>query len=329
MFLNKDFKEKVLAIVGKKLPKKIAVAVSGGLDSMALLVLLDELFGEKVMIYALTVDHAVRGNSAADAKFVENFCLQKNISSHILKSTFKTPPEVDIENSLRQMRYELLGEFCAKNNIKYLFLGHHQDDQAENFLIRLFRGSGIDGLAAINEISEFRKIKLVRPLLEFTKNDLKKYLQEKKISWVEDESNEDEKFLRNKIRKFLKSLPEPEVINGRIALASRSILEAKEILGKETKRNFPKIFKSHENSYLIDVAKFKKLGKTKATRYLGLALMEISGRIYKPRLKKLERIYQLIVSDSLKKEEFYGCVISRFSGKSADGCEVIVLCAKY
>ena len=140
-----------------------------------------------------------------------------------------------------------------------MFLGHHQDDQAENFLIRLFRGSGIDGLAAINEISEFRKIKLVRPLLEFTKNDLKKYLQEKKISWVEDESNEDEKFLRNKIRKFLKSLPEPEVINGRIALASRSILEAKEILGKETKRNFPKIFKSHENSYLIDVAKFKKL----------------------------------------------------------------------
>ncbi|MFT6331949.1 MAG: tRNA(Ile)-lysidine synthase [Lentimonas sp.] len=211
-----------------------------------------------------------------------------------------------------------MGDFCQKNKIKHLFLGHHQDDLAENFLIRLFRGSGIDGLAAMNKITNFQEIKLIRPFLEFSKTDLTQYLQNKKISWVEDESNEDEKFLRNKIRNFLKNLPDSEIINSRISLASNAILEAKEILQKETKKNFPKIFRKCDVGFLLDLEKFRKLEKMVATRYLSFALMKISQRIYKPRFKKLERIYQLILDGKLsKKEEFYGCLIE---GASEEFC---------
>lgn len=322
--IEKKFSQIINKVFANKLPKKIAVAVSGGLDSMALLLLFKNIFGDKIEIFCLTVDHNFRKNSAKDAKFVANFCQrnfpQNSLNCAILKSYLDNPPEVDIEGSLREVRYNLLREFCQKNKIKNLFLAHHQQDLAENFLIRLFRGSGIDGLAAMDEVLEVSKINIIRPLLEFSKDDLKQYLQTRKINWVEDETNEDEKFLRNKIRKFLQTLPDSEVINSRISLASQAILEAKKILEKETKKNFPKIFQRNNSDqnyfFTVNLEKFKNLEKPLATRYLALALMKISGRVYKPRLKKLERIYQLMIENKLiKKEEFYGCILQKFGEK--------------
>ncbi len=319
--IEKEFSQIIYKIFAKKLPKKIAVAVSGGLDSMALLLLFKNIYGNEVEIFCLTVDHNVRKNSAADAKFVQSFCQKNSIPCAILKSYLENPPEVDIEGSLREVRYNLLTEFCQKNKIKNLFLAHHQQDLAENFLIRLFRGSGIDGLAAISRkslvVSRESKIEIVRPLLDFSKANLQKYLQTKKVNWVEDESNQDQKFLRNKIRNFLQTLPDFKVINDRIALASQAILEAKELTQKETKKNFPKIFKVKKEGLILDLEKFIKLEKSVATRYLALALMQVSGRVYKPRLKKLERIYQKVLENKLdKKEQFYGCELARISGET-------------
>ena len=312
--IEKEFSQIINKIFAKKLPKRIAVAVSGGLDSMALLSLLSKTFGDEIQIFCLTIDHNVRQNSGQDAQFVADFCTQNSLSCTILKSYLETSPEVDIEGSLREVRYNLLTEFCQKNKIDNLLIAHHNQDLAENFLIRLFRGSGIDGLAAMDEVSQINKINIIRPLLGFFKDDLKQYLQTKKISWVEDETNEDEKFLRNKIRKFLQSLPDNQVINSRISLASQAILQAKKILEKETKRNFPKIFKSSDLGFVVDIKKFQKLEKPNAARYLGLALMQISSRVYKPRLKKLERIYQLMMENKLsKKEEFYGCELQKLN----------------
>ncbi len=312
--IEKEFSQIINKIFAKKLPKRIAVAVSGGLDSMALLSLLNKTFGNEIQIFCLTIDHNVRQNSGQDAQFVADFCTQNSLSCTILKSYLETSPEVDIEGSLREVRYNLLTEFCQKNKIDNLLIAHHNQDLAENFLIRLFRGSGIDGLAAMDEVSQINKINIIRPLLGFFKDDLKQYLQTKKISWVEDETNEDEKFLRNKIRKFLQSLPDNQVINSRISLASQAILQAKKILEKETKRNFPKIFKLSDLGFVVDIKKFQNLEKPNATRYLGLALMQISSRVYKPRLKKLERIYQLMMENKLpKKEEFYGCELQKLN----------------
>ena len=324
LFPETQFQKIINEIFTQKLPKKIAVAVSGGLDSMALLLLFKNVFHKKIEIFCLTVDHNIRKNSHLDTKFVADFCAQNSIHCTILKSYLANSPKVNIEGSLREMRYNLLTEFCAQNQIKHLFLAHHKQDLAENFLIRLFRGSGIDGLAAMPTILHceergyvaIQKLKIIRPLLDFSKTDLKQYLQTKKVSWVEDETNQDEKFLRNKIRKFLQTLPDYEVINDRIALASKAILEAKEILAQNTKKNFPKIFKKNSSGLVLDITKFQKLKNSIATRYLALGLMQISNRVYKPRREKLERIYQLIMENKLnKKEEFYGCELKKLSEK--------------
>ncbi|MCE3255843.1 MAG: putative cell cycle protein MesJ [Rickettsiaceae bacterium] len=311
--IEAKFREIIGKIFDKKLPKKLAVAVSGGCDSMALLSLLKKNFDKKTKIFCLTVDHNFRKTSAKDAKFVADFCKANSILCTILKSNLKAPPEADIENSLREMRYNLLQEFCSKNKIKNLFVAHHEQDSAENFLIRLFRGSGIDGLAAMDYKSKLGDLNIIRPLLDFSKSDLKKYLKEKKISWVEDESNQDEKYLRNKIRNFLNTLPDQEVMAKRINSASKAILESKKIIAKETARKFPKIFKLDKNgNFIVETKKFLQLETGTATRYLALALMQISGRVYKPRLEKLQRLYSMIENSELKNPyRFYGCTTKK------------------
>lgn len=324
MSLEKEFSQIIKNIFPKTLPKKIAVAVSGGVDSMTLLVLLKNIFAKKnkirIEIFCISIDHKTRKNSSDDARFVLEFCQKNKIHCEVLESYLEDVPQVDVENSLREVRYHLFEKFCTNNQIKYLFLAHHKQDIAENFLIRLFRGSGIDGLAAMDQIRDFSQrnsqLKIVRPLLEFSKEDLKTYLKQQNIRWREDESNDDEKFLRNKIRKFLKSLPESDAIQNRISLAANAMLEAKNIIDSKTKKEFPRIFKQQkDDSFIVDLEKFKKLEKSSATRYLALCLMEASGRNYKPRLKKLIRIYDLIMEDKLKKEELYNCKI-RSAGKS-------------
>lgn len=324
MSLEKEFSQIIKNIFPKTLPKRIAVAVSGGVDSMALLVLLKNIFAKKnkikIEIFCVSIDHKTRKNSSDDARFVLEFCQKNKIDCEVLESYLEDVPEADVENSLREVRYNLFEKFCTKHQIKHLFLAHHKQDIAENFLIRLFRGSGIDGLAAMDQIRDFSQrnsqLKIVRPFLEFSKEDLRTYLKQQNIGWREDESNDDEKFLRNKIRKFLKSLPESDAIQNRISLAANAMLEAKNIIDLKTKKEFPKIFKKQKDkSFIVDVEKFKKLEKSSATRYLALCLMEASGRNYKPRLKKLMRIYDLIMEDKLRKEELYNCKI-RSSGKN-------------
>ena len=90
-----------------------------------------------------------------------------------LRHNLNKIPQKNIEAKLRELRYQLMIDYCKKNQISTIFLGHHLGDIAENFLIRLFRGSSIEGLSSINEINEINKIKLIRPLLNFNKNQLK------------------------------------------------------------------------------------------------------------------------------------------------------------
>jgi tRNA(Ile)-lysidine synthase len=315
--LQAKFQIIINQIFANKLPRKVAVAVSGGCDSMALLLLLNNLFGKKIQVFCLTINHCTQKSSAQYSQFVANFCQKNFINCQILKSYLLKPPSVNIESTLRDVRYKLLQDYCCQNNIKHLFVAHHHQDLAENFLIRLFRGSGIDGLAAMDYQSKLGTMNLIRPLIDFTKEDLRQYLIAKNVNWIEDQSNKDEKYLRNKIRNFINSLEEKELINKRIILASRAILEAKKIITKATTKNFPKVFQFNNLGYFIfDIKKFCELEKHIATRYLGLSLIKISGNIYKPRLEKLQKLYEVIFANKLNKSQtFYGCALEKLNDK--------------
>jgi len=316
--LTKSFTAKIEEIFSeKKMPGKIAVAVSGGADSLALTLLLQELCAvKKITLLAVTVDHKMRRNSSSEAQKLGKILAQKKISHEILAINPEKIPQKNIEAKLREARYELLCDFCKKNKIKFLFLGHHLGDVAENFFIRLFRGSGLDGLSSIAELSELKQIKLVRPLLDVTKDELKNFLHAKKVKWFEDETNQDEKFLRNKIRKFFESFPEKNLIQKRIKKAADEIAKMRDFFDELVALEAAEIVELRpDGSFLINHKKFQKLDEKIALRILVSILMKVGGKVYKPRLKKLKNFYEYLRGDEIKLRNFYGCSAKKFDAE--------------
>lgn len=298
------------------------MAVSGGADSLALTLLLQEfclrgISGKKIKLFAVTVDHKMRESSSDEAELLGKILAKKKIFHQILTIPRKKIPEKNIEAKLRELRYDLLKKFCVKNKIEFLFLGHHAGDVAENFLIRLFRGSGLDGLSTMGEVVNFNEIKLVRPLLDFEKEDLKKFLRAKKVKWFEDETNSDEKFLRNKIRNFLETLPETNLIQKRIKNASDEIAKMRDFFDEVMWRETKEIVVFEDERVLINRKKFRELDEKIALKILAFALMKIGKKNYKPRREKLERFYEyLVADDALKLRNFYSCTAKKFDAES-------------
>lgn len=305
----------------EKLPKKLCVAVSGGADSLALTLLLQDFCQQKKLkIFAVTIDHKMRKNSSKEARDLGKILAKKKIAHEILEIPTTKIPQKNIEAKLRELRYERLYDFCRKNKINHIFLGHHVGDVAENFLIRLFRGSGLDGLSSMKEVVEINEIKLVRPLLNFSKDDLKDFLQSKKVEWFEDESNLDEKFLRNKIRNFLATFPEKKLIEKRIKNSADEISKMRDFFDEIMWRESSEAVVFKQDKILINQQKFRELDEKIALKILALALMKIGQKKYKPRREKLERFYQyLIAKEKLKPRNFYGCM-----AKNSDEKNVII-----
>lgn len=299
--------------------KQIAVAVSGGSDSLALtLALNDYCVKNNIKIFAITIDHKIREKSTDEAKELNIFLKNKFIDHRIIEVPKNMIPKANIESKLRDIRYNLLTEFCKKNDIELLFVGHHIGDVAENFLIRLFRGSGIDGLSLIQEISIVNNIKIIRPFLNIDKKTLQEYLILKNIKWFEDESNEDEKFLRNKIRKFLASFNERKIIENRIYQASKQIEIARDLID-EFRVDIEKeiIYEISKDCYQINIVKLKQINTDIAYRILIILLTKISKKTYKPRKEKFLRFYQILIDNKIhKKYEFNHCVIEKNSEDS-------------
>ena len=150
----------------------IAVAVSGGPDSMALALLTKTLMYErKYKVHFLLVDHGIRKNSTKEALNVKSILEKKEIKLKVLKNYKKISS--NIQKNARDIRYNLLIEYCKKNKIKSILTAHHKEDQIETFLIRLSRGSGVEGLSSMSQSIKLKYgIKLIRPFLDFKKNEI-------------------------------------------------------------------------------------------------------------------------------------------------------------
>lgn len=181
----------------------IGVAVSGGADSFALLLL--GAAARPGEVEAATVDHALRPQSAAEAQRVADLCRQLGVPHSTLTAQWEAPPETAIQQRARAERYRLLGGWLGERGLDALATAHHLDDQAETLLMRLARGAGVRGLAAIRPLGPVpgSRQKLVRPLLGWTRSELRKLCQAAGVDPVDDPSNEDERFERVRVRKAL------------------------------------------------------------------------------------------------------------------------------
>lgn len=182
-------------------PREIILAVSGGIDSTALLLLLKD-----EGVRAAHINHRLRGNeSDEDQRFVEQLCVRFDIPLDIADGTLddQAVKTRGIEAAAREVRYARLKEIRAKHNARYVATAHQKNDQAETVLMRLLTGSGINGLRGIHPI---RDDGFIRPLLDLTRAELEAVLREHGITAREDRSNQDARFLRNRVRIFLRDI---------------------------------------------------------------------------------------------------------------------------
>ncbi len=182
----------------------VAVAVSGGPDSMSLLFLVNAFIKyKKGNLMALIVDHRIRKNSKDEAKYISTFLNKNNITSQIL-TVNKVNVSKKSMNEARNNRYNLLTDFCIKNNFLHLFIAHHKDDNLETFMNRKIAGSDFYGLKSMSEFSLYNKVSIIRPLLNFSKDALLNYNKKNKIEYINDPSNFNLDYTRPTIRNFLK-----------------------------------------------------------------------------------------------------------------------------
>jgi tRNA(Ile)-lysidine synthase len=240
---------------------QVAVAVSGGADSMALLHMAHEWAKKRnLTVTALTIDHQLRSRSAAEAKNVAAWCASRGIDHHALVWR-GVKPKTDIQNKARVARRALLLGYCAEHGIGTLLMGHHADDQAETMLMRLMRGSGVTGLAAMRVVTTEKNIRIVRPLLSVTRADLRAYCKQQRVPFTDDPSNTDDRFERARLRKILSALPDLSVGATRVA---RRLARADDALDAMTQ----KWLAVHKQKNTVDFAAFRTLEEEVRLRVL-------------------------------------------------------------
>ena len=195
----------------------VLAAVSGGADSVCLLLLLHEMAAELgIKVFAFHMNHGIRGAEAdRDEQFVMELCERLNIPltvAHEKVEEYAAERGLSGEEAGRILRYHHLGETAEKYQCAKIAVAHHEDDDAETVLLNLFRGSGLAGLSGIRPVRE----NIIRPLLCVSRKEIEGYLNEQELSWCEDSTNKENDYTRNKIRNEL--LPwVTENINSRAA----------------------------------------------------------------------------------------------------------------
>ena len=201
----------------------VLVAVSGGVDSVVLLHCLCQLQQQlSLRLKVIHLNHNIRKESTADADFVRDLCLQLQVECEI--ESYDVPrlaqeQKVSLEMAGRNARRQLFQRAAKKSNCDLVALAHHQDDQIETFMLRLVRGSGVAGLASMKVLND----NLWRPLLHCSRAQIVDYAKHNNLSWVEDASNADPVYLRNRIRH--KILPLLKDINPGFNVLTAGLIE--------------------------------------------------------------------------------------------------------
>ncbi len=232
----------------------IIIGVSGGADSVYLLLVLNELRESmKLTITAVHINHMIRTEAVDDQRFVEQLCGQLQIPCKVFEidvTQIAKREKMSLEEAGRKARYDAFFKTMKKCDADKIAIAHHQNDQAETFLYRVARGTGIYGAAAMRE----KDGKLIRPLLCIKKEEIVKYLRQIGQDWVEDASNQEDAFARNQIRNQI--IPRLETINDQtvehIGQLCEDIKEVTEYLTKQVEASFSKCTKQIEHGFEVD-----------------------------------------------------------------------------
>ena len=184
--------------------ERIGVAVSGGPDSVALLLLASTARAGRVV--AASVDHGLRQGSRSEAEAVGALCQRLGVGHDILTVDWPAPPTSALQEQARNVRYEALGAWAKLNGLTAVATGHHADDQAETLMMRLIRGAGVRGLAAMRASAPLPgsgEVTLLRPLIGWRRAELVAFVADAGVEAADDPSNHDEQHERVRVRRQL------------------------------------------------------------------------------------------------------------------------------
>ncbi|MDX2145323.1 MAG: tRNA lysidine(34) synthetase TilS [Rhodospirillaceae bacterium] len=305
-----------MADLGVTFGARIAVAVSGGPDSMALLRLAHEWAtanGRRMV--ALTVDHRLRAESAAEAAGVGAWCASLGIEHHIL--TWDGGAQVrqfhrSAQDAARDARYGLLAAWCRANDVRELLLAHHAEDQIETFLMRLARGSGVRGLAAMNSVTRRAGITLARPLLAAAKSDLVATCARFGQDWALDPSNQDPKYARVRMRRARELLGQEGLSDERLLATIGHLQRAWRMIAAEVAAAQVSVCTWNELGVVtLSAPRLFVLPEEVALRLLAGVLMRAGGQTHGPRFEALRRLFAKLRAPRLAPTTLHGCAISR------------------
>jgi len=271
----------------KNISFPLAIATSGGPDSLALLLLAHDLATKTHQkIVVLTVDHGLRTTSHKEALYVQKVAQDLGIQHVILKWETKKPT-TGIQEKARKARYDLLLKWCKDNQISTLLLGHHQQDQEETFWLRLSSGSGLEGLSGMKATVEREGILIYRPLLNFSKERLIATLRARNQEWIEDPSNKSPTYFRGRFRAHLK---EEGLTSERLTTVMEKLQEDADFINTSLTTALQNTVAVFEEGYFsLNREQFKSLHPALAKRMISLLIKWFSAAPYPPRSTQVEQ----------------------------------------
>lgn len=282
--------------------RHMAVALSGGVDSLVTLHHLRRAVPQGTVISALYINHHQRAASSMEAKIIQRWC--QNLGVPFCSLDLNEPMNSDAA-TLRRARYRAMITWCHAHHHPVLITGHHRDDQNETFLIAAQRGSGLDGLAGMRPTHTWWGIQVVRPLLMVTKEQIVAEARALGLRWIEDPSNEKMSFLRNRLRAALMDTPHHlETTIGALTATRDYFDHHVDAFFRQHVQIFPEGYITLPYPALI-----AQDGEI-ARRVLKQALRLISGKAVDPRFARLSRATWALYQTPKQTLSLHGCIVT-------------------
>ena len=260
----------------------IVVGISGGYDSVCLLHILHSISSElNIKLYPVHVNHMLRGEEALrDENFVKSFCSSLGINLQVEKIDVAKKAlhdKISLEEAGRNARYEIFNRIAQEKSATKIAVAHSRNDQAETILMRIFRGTGLEGLKGM----EYKRDNIIRPLLDADRSQIESYVNEKGLDAIIDSSNLHTDYLRNRIR--LNVIPEINSAVGsniteNLLRLSKIVVTDEDFLRYNAELYYQKCILSKKDFYIeLDLAEFKKMHMAMRGRVLRMAIFSACG----------------------------------------------------
>lgn len=303
-----DLPALIRAGFGAEIPTIVGIAVSGGGDSIALLHLMAGWRADGGPdLAAVTVDHRLREGSGIEAATVAQICAGLGIPHHTL--SWQWGGTGNLEAAARQARLTLISGWAKGQGIDTVALGHTADDSAETFLMRLARGSGVDGLSAMQARRIFLGVTWLRPLLTARRADLRTYLTQKRIVWSEDPMNADPAFDRVKARAALVALAPLGLTVETLTTTAHWMALARIALNDQAADPTQTGARQDQGDVVIDAALYLALPTEIQFRLFSGALRWVASNPYRPRRRALIAAHFVLAEGG--KTTIAGCIVTR------------------